>query len=230
MAQTAQAINVYVERGAKRTFAGALEWPGWCRSGRDEAAALQALVDYAPRYAAALHTARLSFELPVNVAALRVVERLPGTATTDFGAPDASPAADAAPVDAAGLQRFAALLRAGWQTLDAALLAAAGHTLRSGPRGGGRDAAAIARHVYEAERAYLARLGVRVKPDSGELSERQLAQERQAAIDALGAGARGDFPAHGPRGGKIWTARYFVRRMVWHALDHAWEIEDRIVR
>jgi hypothetical protein len=24
------------------------------------------------------------------------------------------------------------------------------------------------------------------------------------------------------------TPRYFVRRTAWHALDHAWEIEDRL--
>jgi hypothetical protein len=26
---------------------------------------------------------------------------------------------------------------------------------------------------------------------------------------------------------KLWSPRYFVRRSAWHALDHAWEIEDR---
>jgi hypothetical protein len=35
-------------------------------------------------------------------------------------------------------------------------------------------------------------------------------------------------PAAGPRGGKIWTVRTFIRHASWHALDHAWEIEDRI--
>jgi hypothetical protein len=25
-----------------------------------------------------------------------------------------------------------------------------------------------------------------------------------------------------------WTPRYFVRRMAWHELDHAWEIEARV--
>jgi hypothetical protein len=24
-----------------------------------------------------------------------------------------------------------------------------------------------------------------------------------------------------------WSPRFFVRRSAWHALDHAWEIEDR---
>ena len=46
--------NVYLEVGKTRTFAGVPDWPGWCRSGRDQAFGLQALNDYAPRYADAL--------------------------------------------------------------------------------------------------------------------------------------------------------------------------------
>ena len=26
---------------------------------------------------------------------------------------------------------------------------------------------------------------------------------------------------------RTWTARYAARRIAWHALDHAWEMEDR---
>jgi len=26
-----------------------------------------------------------------------------------------------------------------------------------------------------------------------------------------------------------WAPRFFLRRLAWHAVDHAWEIEDRIV-
>jgi len=87
-------IGVYLEVGTKRTFAGALDWPGWCRNGRDETAAL----------------------------------------------------------------------KAGWRTFDSAVVAAKGKELRKVPRGGVR-----------------------------------------------------------------WTARRFVRRVAWHVLDHAWEIEDRIL-
>ena len=54
MAHASNQIDIYVESGKKRTFAGAIEWPGWCRSGRDEASALQALFEYGPRYARAL--------------------------------------------------------------------------------------------------------------------------------------------------------------------------------
>jgi len=40
---------------------------------------------------------------------------------------------------------------------------------------------------------------------------------------------RGEIPHQGPRGGALWTPRYFVRRVAWHTVDHLWEIEDRIV-
>ena len=40
-------ITIYLEIGSRRTFAAALDWPGWCRMGRDEPAARQALYDYA---------------------------------------------------------------------------------------------------------------------------------------------------------------------------------------
>ena len=42
-------LNVYLEVGSRRTFAAAIDWPGWCRMGPDEATALQTLLDYGPR-------------------------------------------------------------------------------------------------------------------------------------------------------------------------------------
>jgi hypothetical protein len=48
-------------------------------------------------------------------------------------------------------------------------------------------------------------------------------------LDALEASARGEIPARGPRGGRRWSPRYFVRRATWHILDHVWEIEDRML-
>jgi hypothetical protein len=30
-----------------------------------------------------------------------------------------------------------------------------------------------------------------------------------------------------PLAGRTWTQRYAARRIAWHALDHAWEMEDR---
>ena len=59
-------LDGYLETGQKRTFAGALDWPGWCRSGRDEASALQALFEYASRYARIFQGTQLNFQPPAN--------------------------------------------------------------------------------------------------------------------------------------------------------------------
>jgi hypothetical protein len=78
-----------------------------------------------------------------------------------------------------------------------------------------------------AEQSYLGRLAWRrEKHPAGGLRE-ELDHTRQAVLDAIAAAARGELPERGPRGGAIWPPRYFVRRVAWHALDHAWEIEDR---
>ena len=64
---------------------------------------------------------------------------------------------------------------------------------------------------------------------SGDHPGSQLEQTRQAILSALAAAAHGEIPAKGPRGGVRWQPRYFVRRLAWHVLDHAWEIEDRLL-
>jgi hypothetical protein len=79
------AIDVYLESGGKRVFAAGLDWPGWCRSAKDEQGALEALVEAAPTYAADIGTAGGRFPRVPSSSSLRVVERLAGNATTDFG-------------------------------------------------------------------------------------------------------------------------------------------------
>jgi len=223
-------VDVYLEVGKVRTLAGAVAWPGWCRSGRDEAAALQALLAYGARYARMLGAAGIAFRAPDDGSAFAVVEQLAGNVTTDFGAPAIAPTADAQPVGDAELAHFEHLLRACWGALDATVEAAAGKTLQKGPRGGGRDLDAIAQHVQESEVSYLARLAWKLPKDAtGASAGEQRERSRQAVLDALGAATRGEVPARGPRGGAIWTPRYFVRRVAWHVLDHTWEIEDRIL-
>ena len=219
-------LKVYLEVGSRRTFAAALDWPGWCRMGRDEATALQALFDYGPRYARILRPARLGFHAPKDVSAFVVVERLKGNATTDFGAPDMAPAGDAQPLAEAELRRLQAILKACWRAFDAAVELAKGKALRKGPRGGGRPLDGIVQHVLGAETGYLSQLGGKVsQSDSDHLL---LEQTHQAILKTLAASAHGEIAAHGPRGGKRWSPRYFVRREAWHVLDHIWEIEDRL--
>jgi hypothetical protein len=151
-----------------------------------------------------------------------VVERLQGGAGTDFGAPGEAPRADAVPLDDADLRRLLTMLRACWRTFDAVAAGAEGITLATGPRGGGRSLARIVDHVIEAEGAYLRALGWRPPRDAADPTAL-----RAAVAEGLAASAGGEIPARGPRGGVRWTARYLVRRSAWHALDHAWEIEDR---
>jgi hypothetical protein len=51
---------------------------------------------------------------------------------------------------------------------------------------------------------------------------------RREALETLDAIVHGR-PLDNPRNTKKpWAPRYFVRRSAWHALDHAWELEDRV--
>jgi hypothetical protein len=221
-------VPVYLEVGAKRTFAGAIDWPGWCRSGRDEAAALAALLAYGGRYQRAIRSARLGFSVPKSVGDLKVVERLKGSTTTAFGAPAAAPKADSQKLSGEALERHRKLLEACWSTFDETVRGARGGELRTGPRGGGRNLNKIVEHVVGGEEAYLSRLGWSFKPPAGADAAGEMSALRDAVLEGLTASAAGKIPRKGPRGGVRWWPRYFVRRAAWHVLDHAWEIEDRL--
>src|SRR5829696_7512094 len=187
---------VYAEVGKKRAFVSARDWPGWCRAGKDEEAALTALADYAPRYAVV--AAEAGLDLPATVAEhLDVVERLPGDATTEFGAPGAV-----------------------WAVFDR-VAAAAPATLAKGPRGGGRDRDPIVEHVVGAEAGYARKIGIAHKAPAG-ADTAAVAALRTEILDAVRSRRFGAPPRSEP-----WPARYAIRRIAWHVLDHAWEIEDK---
>ncbi len=227
MPSTSTKIGLYLEIGSKKTFAGALDWPGWCLSGRDEATALQALYEAGPRYAKILQGSRLGFQAPKDLTAFKVVERLKGNSTTDFGAPDVAPETDAKPVAAAELRRLEKILQAGWRAFDAAAEAATGLALSKGPRGGGRELEGIVAHVLGAEASYLSQLGGQFKAEAKADAASEKRRLRAAILETLAAAVRGEIPARGPRGGLRWSPRYFVRRAAWHVIDHIWEIENR---
>lgn len=212
------ATPVVIEVGARKVFASALDWPGWSRSARSEDAALEALADYAARYRPVAQVAGVAFG--ARAPSFDVVEVVPGTATTDFGAPDVAAAAEAVASTAARARRTAALVDAAWETFDA-VVACSSPTLRRGPRGGGRDRDEIVAHVVESHRVYLRKIGVAVPP-LDPFDSAAVAAMREATATAL-RGAREPGPAT-PKG---WVHRYAARRMAWHFLDHAWEIEDK---
>ena len=195
--------SVYLEVGQTWTFACALDWPGWCRRGKGPEAAIEELLRYVPRYAAVFGGA-------FKPGPIRVIGEVPGSATTDFGAPGAIGEWDRADLARKDANRLAGLLERLWTAFDRTA-SAAPPALRKGPRGGGRDRDAIVEHVREAERSYGRKLGVRVPPRT------PWPEQRAALVEAVRSG---------PSGGD-WPARYLVRRIGWHVLDHAWEIEDR---
>jgi len=194
--------DVYLEVGATKVFACAVDWPGWCRAARTEDAALEALLSYADRYRAAV-----PWFAP---GALHVVGRLQGNATTDFGAPDVRGPWDDVPLAEGEPDRLADVLAATWAAFDAAV-ATAPAELCKGPRGGGRDRDAVADHVRDAERSCGRKYGVRVPPRT------PWDEQRATLLEAVHRGA--------PDG--RWPLLYAVRRSAWHVLDHAWEVEDR---
>ena len=220
--------KAFIETGKKKTFIGAIEWPGWCRSARDEESALRALVEYGPRYAQALQVKEIKFQVPLEASDLIVAERHDGNATTDFGAPAAILDADQERMDASEFERLRSILQACWIAYDDTVERAIGKELRKGPRGGGRDLNKIIAHVLDAERSYIPRLGWKFKREPIMNLKEANIQIRQAFLDALEAAQNGELPECGPRGGIIWPPRYFIRRAAWHVLDHAWEIDDRI--
>jgi hypothetical protein len=206
-------IRVLVEATSRKTFVSALDWPGLARGARDETAAIEALLAAAPRYADVVRAAGEAFA--TDDLGVEVEERRVGDATTAFGAPSIVADADRTPVSAADGVRLAALVEASWAAFDR-IAAAAPEDLRKGPRGGGRTRTKVVEHVLGGDESYASVLGVPAadRRTSTALRERVLALLRE--------------PSDGsPIAGKRWPPRYAARRIAWHALDHAWEIEDR---
>jgi len=146
------------------------------------------------------------------------VTEVEGGTGTDFGIPSLMTDDDRRAVTPAQAGRLAAFLASSWTLFDR-VAGSAPEVLRKGPRGGGRDTSKIIAHVDEADSAYAREIGIKTKPPAD-----------RAAVEALRAEVLGVLgqPSDGrPLAMRKWPQRYAVRRIVWHALDHAWEIEDR---
>src|SRR5438105_14988169 len=140
-------IDVYVEVAKRRTFAAAIDWPGWCRSGKTQEDAVEALAEYAGRYRRAVGRTAGGLKVPRSGPSFDVVERVKGNATTEFGAPGVVPAIDEGEIPAERVRRLLSLLKAAWRTFDATATGARGRPLQKGAKGGGRSLGSIVDHV-----------------------------------------------------------------------------------
>jgi hypothetical protein len=210
-------LSVAIEGTGKKVFAAALDWPGWARSGKTEQLAVETLLAYAPRYAGVVRLAGLSLGEQL---AVEVDERADGGSGTEFGVPSRIFELDARPVDGAEAERLASIVDAAWSTFDV-VRAGAPAELRKGPRGGGRDRDKLAAHVIEADWSYARELGLKRKAPALE-DDAEIRAAREEVLAVLRQPSDGT-----PLAGRKWTLRYAARRIAWHALDHAWEMEDR---
>lgn len=216
---TGSRVDLGEEHGQTRTFVWAIDWPGWCRSGKDRDLAIEALAAARGRYAKVARRAGL--RLPKGEADdLRIVESVGGGGATDFGVPSAITDSDRRRVTAREAERLAGLVEAAWAIFDRVAERSPAE-LRKGPRGGGRDRDKMIGHVIEADHSYAREIGIRLPAPSGE-DRAAVKAERAAVLDVLRKASDGS-----PLADRKWTARYAARRIAWHALDHAWEMEDR---
>jgi hypothetical protein len=208
-------LRLLVESSPKKVFVVALDWPGLARAGKTEEAAVDELLAHLGRYRPVAQAA--GAVLPAGDLVLDVVHRVEGGGGTAFGVPSEIVDADREKVTPAEASRQAALVEAAWDAFDR-IAAAAPRSLRKGPRGGGRDTAKVVDHVNEADAAYAREMGLKHNPTDRAAVEAMRAE----MLEVLRKASDGS-----PLAGRRWTARYAARRVAWHALDHAWEIEDR---
>lgn len=215
-------MRVVLEIGPKgrKVVAGALDWPGLDRSGPSEAAALDRIVSYVPRYTAIAEQAGLAGDL-AQAGELEVVERVPGSSSTDFwGIAHVPSRTEAQGLTAVELERRLVLLQVCWAYFEGVAAGVTGE-LRLGPRGVGRPRDVIVGHVHVSEQ-HLWWPKVEVRRAKDRLYDPAAVRaDRQAYLDGIRAYHAAGKPA------RTWPLAFLIRRTAQHALDHAWEIEDR---
>lgn len=217
----ADTLRLILEIGKKRKIvAAALDWPGLDRWGTSEADAVAKLMAYAPRYAGVAERAGLG-EAFARAREAEVVERVPGSSSTDFwGVAHVPSQIEREVLPPAELERRLDLLRAAWATFDG-VAARVSPELRPGTRSAGRTRDQIMRHVYITEPEQMSRKVEVRTPREDVMTPAGLAAHRQAYLDAIRA-----YNAEG-KAARSWPIQFLVRRTAYHVLDHAWEMEDR---
>lgn len=174
---------------------------------------------YADRYREVVRLTDSDVAFPQQ-ADVVVVERQSGDSTTDFGAPAVVHELDRESMSPQACDHHLTLLRACWQYFDQVGQSVTSE-MKKGPGGGGRDRDQIIHHVIEADRTYARKIGVRTPPF--DMSDRDALTAHRDAVFAAIPRLRDGVVATD----KGWPVRYAIRRMAWHILDHAWEMQDK---
>jgi hypothetical protein len=213
-------VILEIGKGPRRVVAAATDWPGLDRWGPSEEAAIEKLDAYRERYAPVAERAGLVAEFK-GEESLRVVERVPGSSSTDFwGVAHVPSKAEAEVLSEAGLERRLALVQATWDCFHNAATRSS-FELLPGSRGGGRSRDQIVEHVYGSERhQFWRKVGLRADEEV-KLSPAELADLRGQFVELIRSYNVESKPA------RTWPIQFLLRRVAHHAMDHAWEIEDR---
>jgi hypothetical protein len=225
MASDFDKLRVTLEIGpkGKQVVAVAPDWPGLERGAKTEEATIARLQAYYPRYAPVAKLAGWGAQftaVATSPATIDVVERYPGTGSTDFwGISFAFSDIDRQAMSSEELERDLTLLQACWAFFDA-VRSRVSAEMRKGPRGGGRDRDRIVRHTLATEQDWAAKLGLHA-PEGALLTDEGLSAHRAAYCAAIRA-----FHAQG-KPARTLPLRYLIRHTAFHTLDHAWEMEDK---
>jgi hypothetical protein len=218
-------MRVTLEIGpkGKKVVAVAPDWPGLERGAATGEAAIERLLSYVPRYAAVTKLAGMEAAfatIPAADGIADVVERYPGTGSTDFwGISFAFSSIDQQAMSGEALERELTLMRACWAFFDE-VRSRVSAELQRGPRGGGKDRDRVVRHTLASELDFTKKVGV-LTPLDVMLTDEGLSAHREAYCGAIRA-------LHSQSNmARTWPLHYLIRHTAFHTLDHAWEMEDK---
>ena len=188
---------------------------------------LQQLLTASTRYEQIARRAQLSYTVPTSLDELEIIERIPGTSVTDFGALAALLTADQRALEEREIERLVRLLSTCWATLDDVL-----HTLQSDlyevkPERG-RSPDAIRLHLLETDLMHLSAFGIPWRSlDHTRIDEQEAGVRRQFLAQLQTLPRNKAFTPH-RKSGFSWNPHFAARSSAWHALNHAWELQDRV--
>ncbi len=218
----ADKLRVILEIGKKerRIVAGAMDWPGLDRWGKTDDVAIEKLTSYLPRYAGVAELAGQAKKFAKH-RDVEIVERVTGSGSADYwGIAHVPSEIERQVLSKSELERRLALLQACWDYFDSTAENVSAE-LRPGPRGGGWTREEIIRHVHLNEpEQFTRKVEVRTTRETM-LSADGRAAHREATLDAIRA-----YNTEG-KTARTWPIQFLIRRIAHHAMDHAWEMEDR---